>query len=348
MPRLDDAGVLAALVRRDQPVPKEAWHAFWDRLRARTLHPGEALAVVSSLSTRAPDAASVQALLNSLRERAEPVGPPAPGTVNIVGTGGGPRTFNLSTAAALVAASIGARVIKTGSRAYTSRRGSVDLLELLGVPVTASPAQTSEVVETLGIAFAGAYVYPAELRLLARSILPFDLRAVGGFFNALGPSLAAVPVTAQLTGVSDPQLRPVHVALAANAGRRVLVVSNALGVDELVSVSVNVVHDAAVGHDRCLHPGALGLGPGTVQDLRPAESADATVAHFRALLGGRGRRAAVESIALNAAALAVAGGVVPRWDEGVRAALAAMEEREPLRLLERLSHAGMDRVGVLP
>src|SRR5581483_9944020 len=137
-----------------------------------------ALAVVSSLTSQIPDGTSVSALLASLRERNLQPARPAQPTVNIVGTGGGPSTFNLSTASAFVAAAMGARVIKTGSRAYASKTGSIDLLDRLG-------------------------------------ILPFGMKTVGRFFNVIGPFLAAIPVTVQVTGSSDHSVLPTFHQLVA-------------------------------------------------------------------------------------------------------------------------------------
>jgi anthranilate phosphoribosyltransferase len=191
-----ECDALVALVQQNYPISQEMWQSFWDRLRNRTLRQGEAVALVASLSTRTPDATSVGTFLASVRETDQQLPLGLSATVNVVGTGGGPATFNLSTAAAFVAATIGARVIKTGSRAYTSRCGSIDLLERLGVPLTTSYAQTEAMVESFGIAFAGSFVYPKELRLLAKSILPFDMRSLGRFFNLFGPFLAHVPVSA--------------------------------------------------------------------------------------------------------------------------------------------------------
>ena len=166
MPKGPPSEVLAALADRGAPIPAEVWGDFWDRLGKQELHPGEALAVLVSLTTRTPDGSSISALMQSLRERnPQPDPPPAP-TVNIVGTGGGPSTFNLSTASAFVGAAAGARVIKTGSRAYKSRTGSVDLLDRLGIRMTGSYEQTEELLATVGIACAGPFVYPKELRLL--------------------------------------------------------------------------------------------------------------------------------------------------------------------------------------
>ncbi len=157
--------------------------------------------------------------------------------MNIVGTGGGPSTFNLSTASAFVAAAMGARVIKTGSRAYASRTGSVDLLDRLGIKQTSTYEQTEEMLDSFGIACAGPFIYPRELRLLARQILPFDMKTVGRFFNLIGPFLAAVPVTLQITGVSDHSVLPTFRQLVSeDETKRYWVTWNDLGVDELLSV----------------------------------------------------------------------------------------------------------------
>ena len=161
-------------------------------------------------------------LLSSLRERNPQPDPPARPTVNIVGTGGGPSTFNLSTASAFVAAAMGARVIKTGSRAYASRTGSVDLLDRLGIQQTTSYEQTEEMLETFGIACAGPFVYPKELRLLARAILPFGMKTVGRFFNVIGPFLAAIPVSTQITGVSDHSVLPTFRAARRRGSQQAL------------------------------------------------------------------------------------------------------------------------------
>ncbi|MBV8540884.1 MAG: hypothetical protein JO063_10860 [Pseudonocardiales bacterium] len=335
---------LVALVNRDYPVSEAMWRSFWDRLRSRTLRQGEAAALVSSLSTRMPDATSVGAFRASLRESGRQLSSPLPATVNVVGTGGGPSTFNLSTAAAFVAATIGAKVIKTGSRAYTSRCGSIDLLERLDVPLTTSYAQTEAMVESFGIACAGSFVYPGELRLLARSILPFDMRALGRFFNSVGPFLAVVPVSAQVTGVSDPALLPTFRHLAAREpDRRFLVCSNGTGVDELVSFEENIIYDSADDHDLRLTPEALGLGAGSLEDLRPAAEDTSIVSHFLGLLSGDGPPAAIESIRLNAAALAIACEVADEWPQALRSARQSMERGLPLRLIERISGRG-DRV----
>ena len=169
MPSKTPSELLAALVTRRYPIPAEVWGDFWDRLSARDLHPGEALAVLSSLTTQIPDGASVSTMLDSLRERNPQPGPPPKTTVNIVGTGGGPSTFNLSTASAFVGAAVGARVIKTGSRAYASRTGSIDLLDRLGIRLAGSYEQIEESLESFGMAVRGTVRLPQGAPLAGTS-----------------------------------------------------------------------------------------------------------------------------------------------------------------------------------
>jgi anthranilate phosphoribosyltransferase len=257
--------------------------------------------------------------------------------VNIVGTGGGPSTFNLSTASAFVAAAMGARVIKTGSRAYASRTGSVDLLDRLGVKQTSSYEQTEEMLDALGIACAGPFVYPRELRLLARQILPFDMKTVGRFFNLIGPFLAAVPVTLQITGVSDHSVLPTFRQLVSeDTSKRYWITWNDMGVDELLSVTESHVYDSGRGEELVLRPADIGLGSGSFDDLLPVGDLEQTVPHFLRLIGGDGPPGALESIRLNAAALAINGEVVADWPEALQLAAETMRSGEAVALIERI------------
>jgi anthranilate phosphoribosyltransferase len=333
--------VLEALVTQRYPVPAAVWDDFWDRLAGGGLHPGEALAVVTSLTSRLPDGASVSELLSSLRARNPQPAPPARPTVNIVGTGGGPSTFNLSTASAFVAAAMGARVIKTGSRAYASRTGSVDLLDRLGIRLTSSYEQTEEMLERFGIACAGPFVYPKELALLARGILPFGMKTVGRFFNVIGPFLAAIPVTTQITGVSDHSVLPTFRQLVAgDPSKRYWICSNSLGVDELLSIAPSDVYDSGDDREFTLDLREFGLGAGSFDDLLPVADLDDTVGNFLALIGGDGPVAALESIRLNAAALAINGGVADEWPAALTLAADVMSSGEPARRIEQMrAHA---------
>jgi anthranilate phosphoribosyltransferase len=333
--------VLAALVNRDHPVDVDMWRCFWDRLRNGRLRRGEAVALLASLSTRLPDDATLRALRTSLHETTPRPAGHFPGVVNIVGTGGGPKTFNISTAAAFVAAGMGVRVVKTGSRAYSSRHGSMDLLQYLGIPLAHSYEQVDEMLERFGIACAGYFVYPMEVGLLATSALPFDMRVVGRFVNSIGPFLATIPVCAQLTGVSDYALLLSLRALAADcADRRIWLCVNDCGADELISFSDNVIHPNDGAADIHLTPDMFGFGTGMMTDLRPVADDASVVDHFLTQLSGYGSQVALQTICLNAAALAVLSGVTDDWAAALQAARAVMERGAVTGLVKQIrNHA---------
>ncbi len=329
--------VLRALIDRDRTVDQEMWGSFWDQLRDGALRSGETVALLSSLSTRMPDGETLAGMLRSLDERRPAAAAWLDDAANIVGTGGGPATFNISTAAAFVAAALGVRTVKTGSRAYTSTCGSHDLLDRLGIATTTSYEQTDALLERFGIAFPGHFVYPREVALLARSIVPMDLRMIGGFINSVGPFLAAVPVSAQLVGVSDRSLLPTLGQVAATvADRRIWLCSNELGIDELVSSVDNVVltNDGTDGFR--LRAEAPGTGTGAIAELRPTGGGEDVVDHFLGVLSGDGTALATRTVCLNAAALAVASGLISGWPEAITAADDALRSGAARDLADRL------------
>jgi anthranilate phosphoribosyltransferase len=331
------------LLAGDRPVSVDTWHSFWDSLHgeASAERRSDAVALLEALRSRVPDHRSVDALVESLDARRSH--PPEQEAVNIVGSGGGAATFNLSTAAAIVAATLGVRVVKSGSRGYSSRYGSLDVLKLLGVPLARSDGEVADALERFGIAFPGPFVYPPELALLAKRIFPLDWRTLGSFVNRLGPFLAAVPATSQLTGVSDRGLLPLYEFLAASHGRRRLwLCANGCGVDELVSFETNLVRRDD-GTELRLVPSGLGASPGSLADLKRAADPAGVVRQFTALVGGEGRPAAIESICLNAACMAVMSGVEPDWAEAFREARRAVDGGAAAVMLERLRSDGADR-----
>jgi anthranilate phosphoribosyltransferase len=201
-------------------------------------------------------------------------------------------------------------------------------------------------LEGFGIAFAGYYVYPRELALLAKSVLPLPINVLGRFFNVIGPFVADVPVAAQLTGVSDVALLPGFRRLAARlTDRRLWLCTNTAGADELVSFADNVLHGSNGLEDVHLTPGRLDLGPGSLEDLVPAASSEGAVAQFEAILAGDGPRPAVETVCLNAAAIAVLGGVAAGWPEAVRGARAAMRSGHAARLVAAVRGCDPYRTG---
>ncbi len=300
-------------------VSEDEWVSFWTAVREKTIDRAEAAALLALLARESLSSPlNAEALLRSLDRWSTP-SPQNEEGVNVVGTGGGPPTFNISTAAAVVAAAGGVRVIKSGSRAYQSSCGSVDLLQAIGVEMSNSSDESERSLEKFGVAFVGSYVYPKEFVQLARLVAPLPLKGFGRFFNAFGPFLADVPVRVQITGISDRTLLAGAKAVADLYPRRsVWLVHNPLGVDELVGCSANTLVRPGTAGESVVKPTELGVQDrrGCLDDLRPVGRQD-LVDHFERVVAGRVNAESVSTVALNAGCMAYASEMCSTLDDCV-------------------------------
>jgi anthranilate phosphoribosyltransferase len=276
-------------------------------------------------------------LARTMRSLAAPVTTDRTDLVDTAGTGGGPSTFNVSTTAALVAAGAGCAVAKHGNRSSTSRSGSADLLEALGVNIELSPEQVAACIDEVGFGFmfaprhhaAMAHVIPVRRELAVRTI-----------FNFLGPLTNPAGAQRQLLGVSDRHYQEtIAEALVGLGSARALVVSAEDGLDELsISARTRVIEVAdGTTEEWFVEPGQLGLteaGLGAVAGGSPDQNAAAT----RAVLEGeQGPRR--DLVLLNAGAAIYVGGVAESLAAGVGTAAEAIDSGAANSLLERLISA---------
>jgi anthranilate phosphoribosyltransferase len=272
-------------------------------------------------------------LARTMRSLATPVECDREDLVDTAGTGGGPSTFNVSTSAALVAAGAGCAVAKHGNRSKTSRSGSADVLEALGVRIDLEPAQVAACIDEVGFGFmfaprhhaAMAHVAPVREELAVRTI-----------FNFLGPLTNPAGAERQLLGVSDHHYQEtIAEALVTLGSQRAMVVSAEDGVDELSISSRTRVIEVASGAtaEEFVEPGEY-VAAGELEEVAggtPEENAAATLAVLEGELGPRR-----DIVVLNAgAAIYVAGGA-ESLGAGVERAGAAIDSGEARALLERL------------
>jgi anthranilate phosphoribosyltransferase len=266
--------------------------------------------------------------------------------VDTCGTGGGSvPTFNVSTVAAFVAAGAGVRIAKHGNRSYTSRSGSADMLEALGVPLAMPAAALSHVLADAGIMFMFAPVMHPAMRHVG------PVRRELGFptlMNLVGPLANPAGTTRQVIGVGDPaHLTLVARALAALGTTHALVVHGQPGMDEISPIGLTSITEVRGGEERSwtLDPREFQLAGGRQSDLRggePAENASMAID----LLSGGGTTAARSAVILNAAAAIYVAGRAPTFDAAVDQARASLERRAGLGALERL-RAAVARHGLL-
>lgn len=283
---------LERLVRRNSLTPEEARAALSAVVEGEAT-PVQAAALLTALRVKGEDVEEVLGFVETLRAYARPF-PSFPGAVDTAGTGGdGGVTYNVSTAAALVAASAGVPVIKHGNRAASGRSGSADALEGLGFPVLLSAEGQRRLVEELGFAFLFAPLYhPAMARLR-------DVRRELGFptvMNFLGPLTNPAGVRRQVLGVSAPERLEFLAEVLRRLGvEHALVVSGACGGEEgraLDEVSVfGPTRVAEIRGDRTetyvLDPLNLGLPRFACEEATCVE-AETAGAFLRALLGAEG------------------------------------------------------------
>ena len=270
-----------------------------------------------------------------LRAHAVPI-PDVPGNaIDTCGTGGdGTRTFNVSTAAALVVAATGVPVAKHGNRAVSGSTGSADVLEVLGVAVEQPPEVLGDCLRRVGIAFLYA---PALHPLLARVSAVRRELGVRTVFNLLGPLVNPAGVRRQVVGVGAARLvEPIARVLAALGNERAWVVHGAGGLDELGLEGPSTVAEARDGTVRTftVDAGEAGLRAAPNAAFRVNSGAE-SAARVQAVLAGE-QGPARDLVCLNAAAALVVAGSAADLAEGVRRVQAALDSGAAAAVLDRL------------
>ncbi len=273
-------------------------------------------------------------LARTMRFLATPVDTGRNDLVDTAGTGGGPSTFNVSTTAAIVAAGAGCAIAKHGNRSNTSRSGSADLLEALGVSIDCDPDQVRASIDEFGFGFmfapnhhqAMSHVVPVRKELAVRTI-----------FNFLGPLTNPAGASRQVIGVSDRRYQEtIAEALIGLGTELALVVAGDDGLDEIsISGATRMIEVSPDGtRELTVSPDEFGIKTaelGEVAGGSPAENAEAT----RAVLEGE-RSARRDLVLLNAAAAIYVGGKAEDFGSGVAAARESIDSGAAAGVLSRL------------
>jgi anthranilate phosphoribosyltransferase len=289
-----------------------------------------------ALRLKGETADEIAGAAEAMRAHVIPVRPRRDDLVDTAGTGGdGGKTFNISTAAALVAAAAGAGVAKHGNRSVSSLSGSADVLEALGFRLDLTPEQIADSIDELGFGFMFAPTHHPAMRHAGPVRTQLAARTV---FNVLGPLTNPAGARAQVVGVYSPDLVPVIADVLARLGaRRAFVVHGAGGIDELSPTGPNLVCEVVDGdvRRREIDPEALGIPRCDPEDLRGGTAAE-NAERIREVLGGAdgGRRSAV---LLNAAGAIAAGGRAADLREGVEVAREALDSGAAAVRLEELA-----------
>ncbi len=281
-------------------------------------------------------AGAVRALRDSMRRIAH-ADPAA--LVDTCGTGGGLTTINVSTAAAFVAAGAGVVIAKHGNRSYTSRSGSADVLEALGVVIEVEPDLAERILTDAGIVFLFAPTYHPAMRHVGPVRRELKVPTV---MNLAGPLANPAGVQRQVVGVADPAKAPaVAQALLRLGVRHALVVHGEIGMDEISPVGRTAVWEVRDGrvHEWQFDPGPLGTN--TLDGLEGGEPAE-NAAKILQLFDSPGNAAGAlrAAVALNAAAAIYVAGLSDSLEGGVALALESMHTGKARAKLEELRKSG--------
>lgn len=305
------------------------------RLMDGRLSQMQAAALLAALRTRGETVEEIVGFAEAMRERAIRVPVEVDGPlVDTCGTGGtGIDTINISTTAMFVAAAGGARVAKHGNVGVTRKSGSANVLEALGVNVSASPERLAEAIDTLGLAFIYAKNHHPAMRFVAP--IRADLRA-RTIFNNLGPLTNPAGANRQLMGVFAPELTETLAAVLRGLGLERALVVHGDRIDDFTVTGPSKVTELLPGgevHTYVVTPEEVGLGRYRLADLAGSDPV-ANAAALRAVLAGDSSDATRDVVLFNAGAALYLADVASDLAGGVSVAREALDSGAALAKLD--------------
>jgi anthranilate phosphoribosyltransferase len=311
-------------------------HAAMSEIMAGEASPVQIAAFLVAMRMKGETVEEITEFARVMREHVRPVRASRRPLVDTCGTGGDViKTFNISTAAAFVAAGAGVAVAKHGNRSVTSKCGSADVLEALGIRFDLTPEECTRCIDEIGLGFMFAPSYHPAMKHAGPVRRELGIRTV---FNMLGPLTNPAGAEAQVLGVYSPALTEVHAGVLRNLGsRRAFVVHGAGGLDE-----ISIFGDTRVTE---LHNGKL-----RTYDLSPEDAGISRAASAEAIHGGSPEEnartlvsvlegeegPARDIVLLNAAAAIAAGGLAGTLAEAVPIAAAAIGSGKAMETLRAL------------
>lgn len=333
--------LLQKVMRKEDLTEGEAAQAMDDIVEGRVA-PAQVAGLLVGLAMKGERPAEIVGLARSMRSRAVTIAAPAGGTVDLCGTGGDATgTFNISSVASIVAAACGLTVAKHGNRSVSSRCGSADVFEALGVNVSASPATAERCLQGARFAFLFAPSFHPSMRNVASVRCDLGVRTA---FNLLGPLTNPTRPAFQLVGVPRPELTELLArALSMLGSTRAWVVHGADGLDELSTTGYTKVSECRAGavNTFYVHPAEVGLPKAPLAALAGGDAATNAAIARRVLDGEDG--AARDIVLFNAGAALFVAGRAPHLPDGLRMAAEAIDSGAAQRTLDalvRISSAG--------
>jgi len=322
-------------LRRHEDLTSDQAAAVMGEIMDGRAQPAHIAGLLMALALKGERPAEMVGFARAMRARAQTMPEPVADVFDTCGTGGdGAQTFNVSTAAAIVLAGAGVRVAKHGNRAVSSRAGSADVFEALGVNLEANAALVHRALTEAGIAFFFAPQWHPSMRHAGPTRRELGVRTA---FNLLGPLTNPAGARRQVVGVSRPEhTELVARTLGALGTTRAWVVHGAGGLDELSTLGhtkVSEVRDGMV-NTFYVHPADVGLARASIGDLAGGSAVENADMVTRLLEGETGPRRDI--VLFNASAALLVSGVVASLREGMAMAASSLDSGRAAAVVDQL------------
>ena len=335
--------LIEKLVRHEDLTDIEAAAAM-DEVMSGRAAPAALAGLLSALVMKGERPTEIVGFARTMRAHSVKLAAPAGEVFDTCGTGGDRSgTFNISSAAALVIAACGVKVAKHGNRSVSSRCGSADVFEQLGVNIAAAPSVVERTLQEANIAFFFAPTFHPSMKHAGPTRRELGIRTA---FNLLGPLTNPAGATRQLVGVPKSELTELLARALLHLGSsRAWVVHGADGIDEISTTGYTKVSECRAGavHTFYVHPTDFGLPKAAPADLKGGDAAQ-NAAIIQDVLDGR-RGPARDVVLLNAGAALLIAGRATSVEAGVRDAAAAIDSgaaRHTLARMVRSSQSSLD------
>jgi anthranilate phosphoribosyltransferase len=326
--------LLEKLIRHEDLTTEEAAAAMGEVMEGRA-SPAALGALLSALVMKGERPAEIVGFARTMRQHAVKLAAPPADAFDTCGTGGDRSgTFNISSAAALVVAAAGVKVAKHGNRSVSSRCGSADVFEQLGVNVAAPPPVVERTLQEAGIAFFFAPTFHPSMKHAAQTRRDLGIRTA---FNLLGPLTNPAGARRQIVGVPRPELTELIArALVMLGTERAWVVHGLDGLDEISTTGYTKVLECRAGTVNAfyIHPGDVGLPKASAADLQGGDAA-ANVAIVLEVLEGK-RGPARDVVLINAGAALCVAGRAASIEQGIALAASCIDSGGARATLDKM------------
>ena len=292
-------------------------------------------AFLTAMRIKQATPAELAGLARSLRDHAVAVRPKVDNLIDTCGTGGATvKTFNISTAAAIVAAGAGAHVAKHGNRGITSKCGSADVLEALGVKIDATPAVIEKCIEQANIGFMFAPMFHPAMKFVQPIRKGLDFRTV---FNILGPLANPAGAAAQVMGVPNEAFIGIIIETHKLLGARRAMVVHSKGLDEISTLGATKIGQLLDGKVTSmeLNPADFGIPAASAEQLAGGD-AETNATIVRNIIAGKDTGARKDIVVLNAAAAIIIANLADDFASAIVAANESIEGGKAEQALRKL------------